>query len=813
MTERNSARTAPGRRAGCVIWAAIAFTLGVTPCVPAATQTISGYVQDADLRRGAHVTVTLRDQEGRRVTSTTTNDAGEFEMVAPHTGTFSVHALQEPSRRATVVLDVGTPDRDPVVLTVTDTQEETVLDTVEIVAPRIAAKSRSSSTTYSVSRKDIEALPRGNNLDLSDVLLTIPGAVNGSLKQIHIRQEHANLQFRIDGVPIPDTVTTQFADLIHPRTWERADIILGGMEAQYGNRTTAVIDITSKSGTTPGRGSLQWFGGGNETLQPSFEYGWTVGDRFRWYMMHNYLNTNRGIDPPTLGQSVYHDHGERYHTYLHGDYQPNARHQVTWLFLNSVASYQIPTQPGHAPNPVLVALIRNTDPRFTPKSSEAIDENQEEHGQYSHLVWRYDMNANQVLSVAGYVRHSRATFTTDPWDVLAYADEADEPFSAGHQDRYGVAGGMRIDYTHAMKKRHLLKAGFQFDRTMATNKPRLFVFARDETTGAPTGGVLSRNADRRILGYREEFWVQDQFTPNQEWTVNAGLRLDHVHGYIDAMQISPRIGVTFTPNDRLAFRVFYGRFFTPPSLEAIPFQTLNTAGTTAAPEDPTNHTPNPERSHAVEIGSTYTMGDTAMFQLTGYYKFNTNQADAHQFHTTPMLNAIAFRRGWQRGIEGTLKVAPTNNLAARGNVAWGQCKGQGLQSGHFLLHAEELADIETPEGVFCDHMQTITSSAVVTYRLLPQTTVSGQMLFGSGLRSHEPGAKTNSGHADSHTTYHMSLTHVIPLVNQHKLVLGVDVINLLDQQEFLNVGERSIGLGVSHTNMPRSIFFRTQWVF
>ncbi len=94
--------------------------------------------------------------------------------------------------------------------------------------------------------KDVEALPRGNNLDLHDVLLTIPGAVNGSLKQVHIRQDHANLQFRIDGVPIPDTITSQFADLLSPRVWERADITLGGMEAQYGNRTAAVIDITSK---------------------------------------------------------------------------------------------------------------------------------------------------------------------------------------------------------------------------------------------------------------------------------------------------------------------------------------------------------------------------------------------------------------------------------------------------------------------------------------------------------------------------------------------------------------------------------------
>jgi hypothetical protein len=104
------------------------------------------------------------------------------------------------------------------------------------VSPLAPIHYKASSETYALSRKEIEALPRGNNNELHDVLLTIPSAVYGSLKQVHIRQDHANLQLRIDGVPIPDTVSSTFSDVISPRAWERADIILGGMEAQYGNK-------------------------------------------------------------------------------------------------------------------------------------------------------------------------------------------------------------------------------------------------------------------------------------------------------------------------------------------------------------------------------------------------------------------------------------------------------------------------------------------------------------------------------------------------------------------------------------------------
>ena len=200
-------------------------------------------------------------------------------------------------------------------------------------------------------------------------------------------------------------------------------------------------------------------------------------------------------------------------------------------------------------------------------------------------------------------------------NILAYTSDDAEPFSAGNQDRWAYAGGVRVDYTHALNPQHLIKAGFQFDRTMSRNKTRLSVFAREEDDdmldmhdehdehdehemdvededghghGEPVGGILNRNGDRRITGYREEFWIQDQYTPNDQWTVNLGLRLDNIHGYVEAFQVSPRIGVTYTPNDRHAFHAFYGRLFTPPNLEALPFQTLNLEGTTAEAEDPTN---------------------------------------------------------------------------------------------------------------------------------------------------------------------------------------------------------------------------------
>jgi hypothetical protein len=137
------------------------------------------------------------------------------------------------------------------------------------------------------------------------------------------------------------------------------------MEAQYGNKTALILDITSKSGTKPGFGSVQVFGGSNETVNPSFEYGGTIGEKVRFYVLNSFVTTNRGIEPPTLRKTDDHNQSEKNNTYLRGDYQHDNRNNFSWIFLNAVAKYQIPTIPNLAANPGVLALL----PGFIPDAS------------------------------------------------------------------------------------------------------------------------------------------------------------------------------------------------------------------------------------------------------------------------------------------------------------------------------------------------------------------------------------------------------------------------------------------------------------
>jgi hypothetical protein len=788
----------------------LAYVFGAVAGVSAADNdvyTITGSVQNQDLRRVDQAIVQVRDQEGEVVAQGVTNQAGEFTITVPQEGTYSVSAVQETYRSEFVVVKIGTEPPVPVTLTLAVTREIAL----EIVSPLPAIQYKASSETYQLSRKDVETLPRGNNNTVAEVLQTVPSVVYGGLGQTHIRQDHANQQFRIDGVPIPEGVSSTFTDVISPRMWERADIILGGMEAQYGNKTAIVVDITSKSGTKPGFGSLQGFGGSNQTVNPSFEYGGTVGEKFRYYVLNSYTTTNRGIEPPTLGHSVFHDQSERNQTYLRGDYQHDNRNSLSWVFLNAIAKYQIPTTPGLEVNADVLPLLQAQDPTFTPAPSQSVNQNQHENSQYSHLVWRHDVNASNFFQLAGFFRNSYADFTTDPFNTLTYATEG----QTANQKRKAYSLGTRLDYSWIPDKHHLVKTGFQFQYTNAQNQFQLYDFAVDPGTGLPVGPVITQSAANTNIQTREEFWVQDQWSLNDQWTINLGVRGDVIQSFYNEGQVSPRIGITYKLNQANVFHAYYSRLFTPPNVEQVAFAKVNLQGTTAEPDDPTGFNPRAERSNYFEVGSYHALNKLATLELAAYYKRSHFQSDAGQFGTTPMLNFFAFQWGYQMGIDGALKLQITDDFSARGNVAWGKCKANGLQSGQYLLDTKEINDINSAGGVFCDHSQFMTSSAVVAYRFRERTTISGEMLYGSGLRtSANDEALTNSSHFESWTTYNTSITHVFPLPwDQQKMLVGFDVVNLLDQKYFYNQGEGSIGLGVAHVGMPRSFFFRAQWFF
>nr|NKR04618.1 Plug domain-containing protein [Escherichia coli] len=135
----------------------------------------------------------------------------------------------------------------------------------------IFTKAGASVTT--LNRSAIEALPQGDNQPFNQLLLQFPGVTqdNAANGGFHIRNEHGNIQYRINGVQIPDGISG-FNQFLDPVFIGSASLIVGALPAQYGLRTAGVLDIETRTGAFAG-GSVSLYGGVRGTITPTFVYG------------------------------------------------------------------------------------------------------------------------------------------------------------------------------------------------------------------------------------------------------------------------------------------------------------------------------------------------------------------------------------------------------------------------------------------------------------------------------------------------------------------------------------------------------------
>ena len=134
------------------------------------------------------------------------------------------------------------------------------------------------TTSDTISHDTIEALPQGANAPVEKVLLQAPGVSQDSAASglIHVRNDHANVQFRINGVFLPDGVTG-FGSIFDTRFIGSVSLVTAALPAEYGLRTVGLVDITTRNDIFNNTGSINYYFGSRETIQPSFEYGGTFG--------------------------------------------------------------------------------------------------------------------------------------------------------------------------------------------------------------------------------------------------------------------------------------------------------------------------------------------------------------------------------------------------------------------------------------------------------------------------------------------------------------------------------------------------------
>ena len=213
-----------------------------------------------------------------------------------------------------------------------------------VVAQRLnkARNSLSPETggsVYRFSEQAIQDLPQGNNTALNQVLLQAPGVAQDSFGQLHVRGDHANLQYRINGVQLPEGITG-FGQVISPRFAQSVSLLTGALPAEFGLRTAGVIDIKTKDGLLENGGDVEFYGGQRSTIQPSFEYGGSMG-KFSYFVTGQYFSTTRGVEPPTPGPSPIHDQSYQGQGFGYFSYFLNPTTRLSLITGSDVNHFQI----------------------------------------------------------------------------------------------------------------------------------------------------------------------------------------------------------------------------------------------------------------------------------------------------------------------------------------------------------------------------------------------------------------------------------------------------------------------------------------
>src|ERR1700724_86606 len=145
------------------------------------------------------------------------------------------------------------------------------------------------ATRYTVGPDRLDSQAQGENASFNQTILRFPGVAQDSFGQLHVRGEHANLQYRIDDVLLPESIPG-FGQELETRFADNISLVTGALPAQFGFRTTGVIDIHTKSGAVFTGSQAAIHGGSFDTIMPSFQYGGVAGN-LNYLITGSYLHS------------------------------------------------------------------------------------------------------------------------------------------------------------------------------------------------------------------------------------------------------------------------------------------------------------------------------------------------------------------------------------------------------------------------------------------------------------------------------------------------------------------------------------------
>jgi outer membrane receptor protein involved in Fe transport len=649
------------------------------------------------------------------------------------------------------------------------------------------------ASDYKLSRTLLENQPGGLDRSLVQVLVQAPGVTLDSYGAIHVRNEHANLQYRLNGVIVPESISG-FGSTFDPRIADSIDLLTGTLPAQYGYRTSGVINLKTRSGAFDNGGDLSFYGGSRGTLEPSGSIHGSSGG-LNYFASGSYQENDLGVENPISSRNAIHDHTRQYRAFAYVSDVLSDSSRITAFGGTSIGYFQIPNNPGQAEQYTL-----NGQSTF---DSAKLDQNQREITHYGVVAYQYAGGALN-FQVAPFVRFSQTRFTPDPLGGdLILAGVADNSRLSS------LAAGVQADGSYKLSDSHTLRFGlfFQNERTRSSVTSRVFTIDDD---GAQTSDVpLSISDAAHKNGQLYGVYLQDEWSLTSRLTLNYGARFDAVRAYTHEQQISPRANLVWKAVEGTTFHIGYARNFTPPPQELIAAPTLALfTGTTKGTEITTADPVRAEREHYFDGGVEQVIAPGFKVGLDAYYKIKRNLLDEGQFGPSLVLSPFNYAKGYAWGVELTANYTH-GPLDLYANVARGQEKGKNIVSSQYFFAPDELAYI-SDHYIFTDHSQRWTASGGASVKIpdgIGTLVPTVDVLYGDGLRADDPaGIVPNGGKLPSYVTANLGIAQNIDGPGALKGVsIRFDVTNLFDKTYLLRDGS-GVGVGAPQYGARRGFF-------
>jgi hypothetical protein len=496
-----------------------------------------------------------------------------------------------------------------------------------------------------------------------------PGIVEDSNGFIHPQGDHAQTQFVFDNQPITDQQSKQFSTSMPENAIASVEVITGAPPAEYGDKTSLVINAITKSGLGVDKtfGSFDTNYGSFGTVSSEVTSGFG-GKQWGEFISLNGVRSGRYLDPPEF--SAMHDVGNNQTIFNRLDYQPD---QNDTLHLNLFA-----------------ARSWFQTPNTYDQQTAGQDQRQRILSYNIAPGWVHIVNQNSTITINPFLRQDQVRYNPSR-NVFA-----DQPATVS-QSRRLTNIGVKADYSWVNHINNF-KAGLIAQHTLLDEYFSLGITDPDyiaetgsiglipyDLTRGGTPFVFTGHAD--IKGYA--IYAQDNITLGG-FNIQAGLRADFYRGITSGNSLQPRLGVSYMlkPTNTV-LRISYSKFYETPYNENLLVSSTTGAGGLANNVfGAFGSTPlSPGTRNQYNGGVQQGIGKHIVVDAGYFWKYTHNAFDFDTLFNTPIAFPIEWRKSKIDGVSARVTLTNIKGFAAYTILGHTRARFFGPENGGLIFNS------------------------------------------------------------------------------------------------------------------------------